>query len=106
MSSQNAEQANTKHADELRKLGEIFGPFMPSMPRYNYWTLNLGKGKATYAFGWTTERDSDGKFSAFIYRIVKKGKTWKLLKSLSYRRRKVAKAKALSWYESRRKTLD
>jgi hypothetical protein len=97
-----------RHKDELVKLNEIFAKhfaeIMPRMPRYRYWTLKLGRGKATYAIGWTTEKDSHGQFVAFTYRIVNEGKAWKLLKSRSYRRRKIAKAKALSWYESRRKT--
>jgi hypothetical protein len=96
--------AEQRHKDELAKLNQIFAKHIAEIMRYQYWTLKRGKGKATYAIGWTTERDSHGQFVAFIYRIVNEGKTWKLLKSRNYRRRKIAKAKALSWYESRRKT--
>jgi len=98
-----SEQTVTIKQDVISKINEIIAThapeLVPRMPRYRYWTGKTGKGKATYAIGWTTERDCHGKFVAFRYRIVNNGRTWRLQVAVSFSRRMIAKARAYKWYE-------
>jgi hypothetical protein len=77
-----------------------FRRLLPQMPRYRYWRFH------NYAFCYTTERTSNKKFYALIYRIIKKGKVWKLKKKVAYGKRKVAKKKAYEWFEKQRKKFE
>jgi tRNA U34 2-thiouridine synthase MnmA/TrmU len=64
-------------------------------PRFRYWRVRKDK----YAYGWTTEPDSQGKFYAFVYRILKD--RWKLGKKVAFGRRNKAKKRAFKWYSER-----
>jgi len=64
------------------------------MPRYRYWQFR------NHVFGWNTEPTSNGKFCAFIYRVTKR--SWKLVRKVEFGRRKIAKARALKWYQQRK----
>lgn len=71
------------------------------MPRWRYWRWRKDKRKDRYAYGYTTEKSSDGKFYAFIYRINEKKGTWVVTKKVAFGRRKKAKERALQWYNKR-----
>lgn len=77
-----------------------FRALLPQMPRYRYWQFH------NYAFCYTTERASNKKFYALIYRIIKKGKVWKLKKKVTFGKRRVAKARAYKWYQERKKQVE
>lgn len=84
--------------DLVASINEIvteLGIFHARMPRFRYWTRKNQKG-TKYAFCWTTERDSKGKFHALKYRILKQG-TWKLVKDIAFGKRRIAKARARRW---------
>jgi len=74
--------------------------FTVRMPRFRYWRVRGDH----YAFAYTTERTSDGKFWALKYRVTKKA--WKLVKKVGFRRRRVAKARAYKWYQERKRRLN
>jgi len=67
------------------------------MPNYRYWGIPKDWKKTRYAFCWTTQRDSKGKFYALKYRILKNG-TWKLVKKAQFGKRRVAKARSSKWH--------
>jgi len=90
--------SNETVVDEVNKMLAKMFPRV-TMPRWRYFRIRGDH----YAFGWTTEKTSDGKFWAFIYRITKK--RWKLIKKVSFGRRKIAKARALKWYHQRQEKL-
>jgi hypothetical protein len=70
------------------------------MPRFRYWRVRGNH----YAFAYTTERTSDGKFWALKYRITRKA--WKLVRKAAFGRRKMAKARAYKWYQQRKAKLE
>ncbi len=82
----------------VKKLNLV--PVTVTMPRFRYWQV---KGDH-YAFAWTTERTSDGKFWALKYRITKK--YWKLVKKVAFSRRRMAKARAYKWFIKRKEELE
>ena len=58
-----------------------------------------------WMYGWTTERDSDGKFNAYACKPVGKGARteptrWRPVKSVQFTQRNKAKARARKWYEA------
>ena len=62
------------HQELIRKLNEIYQDIIPTrQPRFRYFQARLPDGKKDkrYAFCWTTQRDSKGKFYALTYRIIK-----------------------------------
>lgn len=67
-------------------------------PAYRFWTHN------GWHYCYTTERMSDGKYAAFVYRPVGKGArsgkatTFKLAREVRFRTRKAAKARADKWH--------
>jgi len=78
-----------------------FQHLLPRTPRFRYYQV---KGDS-YAFAWTTERCS-GKFYTLKYRLLKptkQGQIWRLIKKVAFGKRRVAKARALRWYEQRKK---
>ena len=89
-----------KMEDSLNRLFSQpqFHALLPQPPNMRYYQA---KGES-YAFCWTTEPTTrDRKFHACIYRVLRNG-NWKLKKSVSFRRRKVAKARALKWFNQRK----
>jgi hypothetical protein len=64
-------------------------------PRFRYWKVRKDK----YAYGWTTQPDSQGKFYALVYRILKD--RWKLSKKVAFGKRNKAKKRAFKWYSER-----
>jgi len=65
-----------------------------------YWNPTKGWKGTVYIFGytpWRTEKDGKSGFFAVKYRVLKGG-VWKLVKSVRFGRRKVAKARALKWH--------
>jgi len=86
-----------KAIDLLNELARDLGLFGRS-PRFRYFTMPRKWKKTRYAFGWTTERQSNGKFVAFKYRILRNG-NWKLVKKVEFGKRRVAKARALKWHQ-------
>jgi hypothetical protein len=73
---------------------------LPRTPNLRYFKLR----KDNYAFCWTTEpclEKGKKRFYACVYRILKDG-TWKLKRRVGFAKRKVAKARALKWYEERK----
>ena len=87
--------------EATRELNRIFASVMPRMPRYRYWTAKRGD---PYKFGWTTERDGDGYFWAFIYR-ERKDRAWVMKKKRKFRKRRIAKARARKWRIEREQLL-
>ena len=72
--------------------------FMTRMPRYRYWET---KGRIRWMFGWTVERNTDGKFEAFIYKFEKAKNQYRLAKRMPFSRRHKAKERAKKWYEKK-----
>ena len=78
---------------------------LPRQARFRYFSLRYSDPKTgfthtdkRYAFGWSTERvGKEQKFYAFIYRITKKSRTWKIIRKVSFGKRRVAKARAAKW---------
>jgi len=86
----------------INRMAAELGIFPVSVqPRMRYFRV---KGDH-YAFCWTTQRDIHLKFYALKYRIVKAGKTWKLVHQVAFARRKTAKARARKWFEERKMLL-
>jgi hypothetical protein len=83
----------------LQDLAEKLGITVVRAPRFRYWRVRGDH----YAFAYTTERTSDGKFWALKYRITKNA--WKLVKKVAFGRRRVAKARAYKWYQNRKAAL-
>jgi hypothetical protein len=74
---------------------------MQRQPRYHYYQAKKPNGKPDcYRFGWTTERTSDKKFHAFVYRVYADGRMH-LARDVHQSRRRIAKAKAHKWYKRR-----
>ena len=72
--------------------------------RFIYWDAPSGWKGTNYAFGYTPWKQKDPKtgkvgYFACKYRIIKDG-SMKLVKSVRFGRRKVAKARAEKWYEN------
>lgn len=93
-----------KAIDLLNKLAADLGLFGGRRKhKMNLWSPPHGwKGKVAYYFGytpWKTEDPETGKvgFFALKYRRLKNG-TFKLVKSVRFGRRKIAKARAIKWY--------
>jgi len=92
--------------DELNRIFSLpeFQRLLPQQPRFRYFQVKKDK----YAFAWTTEKCSNGKFYALKYRLLKptrRGQTWKLVKKVAFARRRIAKARALKWYYERKDQL-
>ena len=68
------------------------------MPKWRYWGIPEHWKKTRFIFGWTTERDSNGKFYAVKYREFHDG-SFKLSKSVAFGRRKIAKARSKKWFD-------
>jgi len=59
-----------------------------------------------YAFGWSTERvGEEQKFYAFIYRIMNKGRHWKIIRKVGFGKRRVAKARAHKWRDQHKEKM-
>jgi len=92
---------------ELEKVIETFNKVLEEqpefqieyeMPNWRYWVIPKNWKKTKYIFGWTTQRDHNGKFHALKYRILQDG-SYKLSKSVAFGRRKVAKARSEKWFD-------
>jgi hypothetical protein len=80
-----------------------FRNLLPKTPNMLYFQAK----KDCYAFCWTTEpclEKGKKRFYACVYRVLKDG-SWKLKRKVGFAKRKVAKARALKWYEERKLTL-
>lgn len=86
----------------LDKINRLMASMMPRMPRFRYFDVKQGD---PYKFAWTTERDNKGYFWALIYRKRKDG-TWVLKKKRKFKKRRIAKARALKWRIERGKLLE
>lgn len=88
------------HRRVVGEINRLWSQIVGRPPRFRYFKV----GNDHYAFAWTTERAKDGKFYALKYRITKT--TWKLVHKVSFGRRKIAKARALKWYNERKASLE
>jgi hypothetical protein len=86
------------------RLEQEMARFMPRQPNYRYFT-----GPNGWMYCWTTERMSDGKYAAFVYRTEGKGArsgkatSYRKIKELHFTKRTTAKARALMWLNTARK---
>ena len=87
---------------DMDAINRIFASILPRQPNMRYWEAKRGD---PYKFCWTTQRTSDGKFWALIYRLLKDG-TWVLKKKVAFGRRRIAKKRAHTWMEKRREQLN
>lgn len=85
--------------EATRLLSKILGEagLLSQMPNFRYYEVNR---KDPYKFCWTTQRSSNGKFYALIYRVRKDG-TWVLKKKRVFGHRKTAKRYAKEWCDKR-----
>ena len=91
----------------LEEVNVILAKMLPRQARFRYFVLRYRDPKSgethidkRYAFGWSTERvGEEQKFYAFIYRITKKGRCWKIIRKVSFGKRRVAKARASKWHD-------
>jgi hypothetical protein len=75
-----------------RQFSEFFSKLFTDAVRFRCWQL----GSRIYAY--TTQRQPDGKFHAYVFRSLKDG-TWRALRCVKFARRKVARARAYRWYQ-------
>jgi hypothetical protein len=91
----------------LHDVNAILAKMLPRQARFRYFALRYRDPKSgetridkRYVFGWSTERvGEERKFYAFIYRITKKGSCWKIIRKVSFGKRRVAKARAHKWHD-------
>lgn len=91
-----------KLADLTAEINQVLGKmgFFVQMPRYRYFQVR----RDHYAFAWTTERvGANKKFYALKYRITRKA--WKLVHKVAFGKRRVAKTRALKWFNKRKALL-
>jgi hypothetical protein len=87
-------------ADLARTAPELFAALNPRQPSYRYFIYRQHK------FCWTTERMGDGTYHAFEYRPIGPGsrigkaKRWKLVRTVKFKQRSRAKARAFKWYRA------
>lgn len=88
----------------LDQANAILAKMLPRQARFRYYTMRYRDPNGEtyvdrrYAFGWSTEKvGEEQKFYAFIYRITKKGRNWKIIRKVGFGKRRVAKARAAKW---------
>ncbi len=99
-------------ADVARQFNDLLREFAPELfasgPRYHYWshTPETGRVRWPTEYAYTIEKTKGAHhaeigFYAMEYRRIrhdKKGETWKMVREVRFGRKKVAKARAWSWF--------
>lgn len=98
--------------DVTRQFNDLLREFAPELfasgPRFHYWTHTTESGRVRWPtrYAWTIERTKgahhdDVGFYAMEYRRIwhdKNGESWKMVREVRFGRKKVAKARAWSWF--------
>ena len=88
--------------DAINQIAADLGLFGTRRNSFIHWRIPKDWNGTKYAFGytpWRTEDEGQVGFFALKYRVLKNGRM-KLVKSVRFGRRKVAKARSLSWHRS------
>lgn len=103
-------------SDDLRdinaKFNDLLREFAPELfaagPRYHFWSHTPESGRVRWPtkYAWTIEktkgaRNDEVGFYAMEYRRIKhdsRGETWKMIREVRFGRKKIAKARAWSWF--------
>lgn len=96
------ETEHQKAIDILNQIAAEMGLFGSPRSKLIYWRVPKKWKRTKYAFGYTPWKTKDydtGKegFFALKYRILKNGR-WKLVKSVRFGRRKVARERSWKWH--------